>query len=77
MILDRATPAAEPTPRDFTYNPIETEIPASKLMAASHSGGSGEQSTPPSLQQLFLSGWETRRRLEACEVTAKSPEYSV
>ena len=32
---------------------------------------------PPSLSQLFLRGWEARRKVDACELTSGSPEHLV
>ncbi|CAI8057503.1 Immunoglobulin-binding protein 1 [Geodia barretti] len=37
---------------------------------------SGEENAP-ALSQLFLRGWEARRKLDACELTTGSPEHSV
>lgn len=32
---------------------------------------------PPSLRQLFLQGWEARRKIDACELASGSAEHSV
>ena len=32
---------------------------------------------PPSLRQLFLQGWEARRKIDTCELASGSAEHSV
>ena len=64
---------SSPSPaRVSSVNPIRTVFLNPTRMAT----GDGE-AAPPALSQLFLRGWEARRKLDACELTTRSPEHSV
>ena len=52
----------------FIVNPVRTKF---SVMAANTDGA------PPTLLQLFLQGWEARRKTDACELASNSPEFSV